>query len=147
MFRYCDDMVICWKYKNDADRITKALKGRLDRFSLKLNEEKTKVVSFSKRLFDKGCKKDSFDFLGFTFYLARSRNGGVIVKLKTYLKRIRSKLKNVKYWIKKNRHSAPMKILWQKFCAKLQGAYSLFWCIFQLCISLDFLSESSQNFL
>jgi len=121
LFRYCDDMVICCEYKHDAERILKALKGRLDRFSLKLNEEKTKVVSFMKRHYDRGVKQGNFDFLGFTFYIARSRKGRVIVKLKTSSKRMRVKLRNVKYWIKKNRHTAKMKILWQKFCIKLQG--------------------------
>ena len=47
MYRYCDDLVICCK-KRDAERITKSLQGRMERFSLKINEDKTKVVAFEK---------------------------------------------------------------------------------------------------
>ena len=46
MFRYCDDVVICCQYEHDARRINKALKSRLEKFNLRLNVEKTKLVSF-----------------------------------------------------------------------------------------------------
>jgi RNA-directed DNA polymerase len=121
LFRYCDDIVVCCEYRSDADRIMKSLKGRLDRFSLKLNEDKTKVVPFKKRNFDKGIKQGTFDFLGFKFYIARSRKGGVTVKLRTNSKRSRTKLKNMKTWIMKYRHTYKLKDLWMKFCIKLNG--------------------------
>jgi RNA-directed DNA polymerase len=121
IFRYCDDMVICCEYQYDAGRIVKALNGRLERFSLKLNKDKTKVVPFKKRDFDKGIKQGAFDFLGFTYYIARSRKGGVTVKLKTSTKRLRTKLKNVKIWMKRYRHTAKLKDLWRKYCTKLTG--------------------------
>lgn len=121
LFRYCDDMVICCEYRTDAERILKALKGRLCRFSLKMNEDKTKMVSFKMRDFEKGRKQETFDFLGFTFYIARSKNGWVIVKLKTSAKRIKSKLRNVKMWVKRFRHKYKLRELWERFCIKLAG--------------------------
>lgn len=121
LFRYCDDMVICCEYQSDAERILKALKGRLCRFSLKMNEDKTKIASFKMRGFERGIKQGTFDFLGFTFYIARSKNGHVIVKLKTSSKRIGSKLRNVKMWMIKFRHKYKLKKLWEKFCIKLAG--------------------------
>ena len=48
---------------------------RLAKFNLSLNEDKTKLVSFSKVQTRKGIKQGAFDFLGFTFYLGRSRKG------------------------------------------------------------------------
>jgi len=120
LFRYCDDMVICCRYAADANRITKALEGRLSKFKLELNLEKTKSVSFSKRLFDGGKDQGTFDFLGFTFYLARTRKGFVTVKVKTSRKRLRSKLANVKAWIKSHRHIRLLP-LWRTFRSKLVG--------------------------
>ena len=79
MFRYCDDIVICCRYRSDAERVVEALNGRLKKYSLMLNEEKTRLVSFSKKAFAGGVKHGTFDFLGFTFYLAQSRKGNVIV--------------------------------------------------------------------
>ena len=82
MYRYCDDLVICCK-KRDAERITKSLQGRMERFSLKINEDKTKVVAFEKTRV-KVQRQGTFDFLGFTFYLGTAKNGRTIVpKLRT----------------------------------------------------------------
>ena len=80
------DLVICCRYEEDAVRVRKALGKRLEKYKLKLNEEKTKMVSFSKSKRRRGIKQDAFDFLGFTFYLGRSMKGRVIPKLKTCAK-------------------------------------------------------------
>ncbi len=61
--RYADDLVISCNSKEDADRILKTLEKRLDRFSLKLNQEKTKAISFSKNQAKLGVRQDSFDYL------------------------------------------------------------------------------------
>ncbi|WP_375359839.1 reverse transcriptase domain-containing protein [Candidatus Tisiphia endosymbiont of Nemotelus uliginosus] len=49
LFRYCDDAVICCRYEEDAKKIKAVLARRLEKYKLKLNEEKTKMVRFSKR--------------------------------------------------------------------------------------------------
>jgi len=121
MFRYCDDIVICCRYQTDAIRIKRVLIKRLEKYKLSLNEEKTKCVNFSKRQKRHGVKQGSFDFLGFTIYLGNSRTGMIIPKLKTNRKRLRSKLKNIKTWIKRYRSSYPLKQLWQTLRAKLRG--------------------------
>ncbi len=120
-FRYCDDMVICCADPKDAQRIMKALEGRLAKFGLKLNTAKTTLVSFSKEQYRQGVKQGYFDFLGFTFYLGRTKHGAVVPKLKTNGKRIRNKLKRVSEWARKNRNRAPLKELWNVFCSKLRG--------------------------
>ena len=75
LFRYADDAIITCQYEKDARRIRETLGKRLAKFKLKLNEDKTKVVPFAKREAAKGRPQGSFDFLGFTFYLGRSRKG------------------------------------------------------------------------
>lgn len=121
MFRYADDMVICCRHKKDAERIKSVLSKRLAKYKLRLNEDKTKMVSFSRRKQRHGIKQGAFDFLGFTFYLGRSRRGNVIPKLKTSGKRFRSKLNRVTEWARKNRNRLPLKQLWKTFCSKLRG--------------------------
>jgi RNA-directed DNA polymerase len=121
MFRYCDDLVVCCQYEHDARRINKALKGRLEKFNLQLNEEKTKRVSFDKRAYRSGSKPQVFDFLGLTFYWGRSRKGAVIPKVKTNGKRFRSKLKKVNLWGRKVRNKYPLPVIWRLFCQKLDG--------------------------
>lgn len=120
-FRYADDLVICFRYQKDANRVKEVLGKRLEKYKLKLNEDKTKMVSFSKSAMQQGIKQGAFNFLGFTFYLGRTKRGIVIPKLKTEGKRFRSKLKKVNDWAKKMRNKVPLKIIWKAFCRKLQG--------------------------
>ncbi len=121
MFRYADDLVICSRYDSDAQRIKRALGKRLTKFKLKLNTDKTKLVEFSKRRYSLGKKQETFDFLGFTFYLGRTRRGGLTTKVKTSRKRMCSKLKNVNEWGRANRNRYPLRMLWKTFVAKLRG--------------------------
>jgi len=121
MFRYADDLIICCRYERDAIKVKTALAKRLAKYKLKLNEDKTKLVSFSKNKSRQGIKQEKFDFLGFTFYLGRSRAGRVIPKLKTNGKRFRSKLKRVNEWARSNRNKWPLRQLWKTFCAKIRG--------------------------
>ena len=117
LFRYCDDAVICCQTAHDAERIIKALSGRLDKYRLSLNEDKTRLVEFTKP----GGKGKVFDFLGFTFYWGKARNGRWIPKVKTDAKRIRVKLKRVRQWISRRRNLYKLKELWKSFCTKLRG--------------------------
>jgi group II intron reverse transcriptase/maturase len=120
MFRYCDDIVICCRYQRDGERILKALKGRLAKYSLELNAEKTRLVRYSRKGFERGEKQGTFDFLGFTFYLGRTLRGNVSTRLKTSRKRFRSKIAKVNEWVRRNR-SIPMSDLWKTFVSKLRG--------------------------
>ena len=121
LIRYADDAVICCELEEDAIRIRASLGKRLDKFKLQLNEEKTKLVGFNKAKARLGIKQGTFDFLGFTFYWTRSRGMRIIPKLKTRGKTVKAKLKKVKEWVKQERHKAPMKKLWDRFCKKLGG--------------------------
>lgn len=120
-FRYCDDGVICCRYKEDSIKIRAVLAKRLEKYKLKLNEEKTKMVKFSKACTKRGERQESFDFLGFTIYLGKSRKGIIIPKLKSCGKRIRSKLKSVNEWCRAIRNKHKLKVIWELFCSKLRG--------------------------
>ena len=120
MFRYCDDLVICCRYRSDGERILKALGGRLNKYSLELKKEKTKLVSFSRKAMVRGDKQGTFDFLGFTFYLGKTLRGNFTAKVRTSRKRFRSELAQVKEWVRRNR-SVPMRRLWTTFVSKLRG--------------------------
>jgi RNA-directed DNA polymerase len=121
IFRYCDDAVICCRYTEDAMRIRIALAKRLEKYKLKLNEEKTKVVNFSKSKSSQNVKQETFNFLGFTFYLGKSRKGRIIPKVKSCSRRISSKLKRVNDWCKDIRNKYKLPVIWKSFCSKLRG--------------------------
>ena len=120
LFRYADDAVICCQDAQDAQRIKVALANRLAKYGLKLNEQKTQLVCFSKRGKQRGAKTGGFDFLGFTVYLGRSRRGYITPKLKTSGKRFRGKLKRLGEWARRVRNALPLKQIWALFQAKLR---------------------------
>lgn len=121
MVRYADDIVICCQYNQDAERIKIALDRRLAEHGLKMNASKTKLVKFSKSKKRGGEAQDTFDFLGFTFYIGRSRKGYYIIKLKTVGKRFRSKLKKVNDWARSIRNKMKLKEIMKIAAAKLRG--------------------------
>jgi RNA-directed DNA polymerase len=121
IFRYCDDLIVCATDTRDINKIIRSLDKRLNKFGLKVNLEKTKTVKFNRYTFERGEKQESFDFLGFTFYLSRARAGFVTIKVKTSKKTMRAKLTNVKTWIRLNRFKGTLLEIWLEFCKKIQG--------------------------
>src|SRR3989344_124052 len=121
MVRYADDIVICCQYSQDAKRIKIALNKRLTKYGLKMNEDKTRLVKFSKKKKGQGEDQETFDFLGFTFYIAKSRKGFYLVKVKTNGKRLRAKLKKVNDWARTIRNKVPLKQIMKIAAAKARG--------------------------
>lgn len=121
LFRYADDLVICCQYARDGARIRKALTGRLARFSLGLNQAKTRMVSFRRPARHSQSRSPVFDFLGFTFYWGRSRQGYRIPKVKTSRHRLRAKLVALNVWAKAVHSRYPLGRIWTALCAKVRG--------------------------
>lgn len=120
-FSWATRLVICCQYNRDAERVKKALSKRLEKYGLKMNEDKTKLVKFSKRQQRQGIKQETFDFLGFTFYLGKSRKGFYLVKLKTIGKRFSSKLKKVNDWARSIKNKTSLTQIMKISAAKVRG--------------------------
>lgn len=121
MILYADDLVICCQHHRDAERIKLALSKRLAKYGLKMNEEKTKLVKFSIRKQKQRTRQETFDFLGFTFYIGKSRKGYPLVKLKTSGKRFRMKLKKVNEWARAIRNKVSLTQIMKTAAAKIRG--------------------------
>lgn len=146
LFRYADDAVICCRRHEDAERNKMALPKRLEKFHLRLNEEKTKLVSFSKGKMRSGIRQGVFDFLGFTFYLGRSRQSKVIPKVKTSGKRLRSKLTKVNHWARQVRNQAPLSMIWKVF-RQAYGSYQLLRYDLQFQAHGEILVSGNEDFI
>ncbi len=144
MYRYADDLIIVCRYEKDAIRIKESLGKRLAKFGLKMNEDKTKLVKFSKSQSAKGILQETFDFLGFTFYIGRSKRGKALVKLKTCGKRLRSKLKKVNEWARMNRSRYKLDELWQRFIARMRGHIHYFGVSFNMKAVSKYVYKSTQ---
>lgn len=130
LIRYADDFVCCFQYKEDAERFYKALIERLSKFGLELAIEKSKIIEFGRFAEENREKRgedkpETFDFLGFTHYCSKSRNGKFRVKRKTSKKKFRASLKRMKMWLKRNMHE-PVKNLIEGVNAKLRGHFNYY---------------------
>jgi RNA-directed DNA polymerase len=146
MFRYADDQVICCSNADDARRLTKALPRRLNRFGLEMNEEKSKVLSFDRDRFEKGLKQESFDFLGFTFFIGRTAKGFPVPMIKTASKKFNAKLRRVTEWCKKYRNVYKMADLWRFLCRKLVGHVNYFGISFNNRMVGRFIRRATKEF-
>ncbi|MGN1156287.1 MAG: group II intron reverse transcriptase/maturase, partial [Agathobacter sp.] len=107
MVRYADDFVCCFQHKREAIQFYESLKLRLKKFNLEIAEDKTKVIPFG-RFAENNAKRTgngkpaTFDFLGFTHYCGKSKQGKFRVKRKSSRKKVQGKLKESKEWLKSN---------------------------------------------
>lgn len=99
MVRYADDSVFCFQYEEDVENFYKALIARLGKFNLVVAEEKTKVIELKKRDIREtkdNRESNSFDFLGFTHYEGKDKNGRMRVKRKTSKKKYKASISRCK---------------------------------------------------
>ena len=124
LVRYADDFVMGFDWEDDARRVMRTLPKRFERFGLTIHPDKTRLVEFrkSKELRDPNGGPGHFDFLGFTHYWGKARNGRWTVKRKTAKNRLSRALKAMGEWVRKQRHR-PVREQWRKINQKLVGHY------------------------
>ena len=109
--RYADDLVILCR--RDVRRPMEVLTSVLDRLDLQLNQAKTKVVD---------AQQESFDFLGFSYHLRRSRTSGKVYPHVEPSKRSVQRLKDrVKRLTDRRRCPVPLEHVVEELNASLRG--------------------------
>lgn len=94
--RYADDFILMFQYENEAVQAKELLRERLGKFGLELAEDKTRVLPMGRY---KGTK-DTFDFLGFTFFNTLTRGGKYRLGVRTSQKKLKAKRQVVKAWLR-----------------------------------------------
>ena len=112
LIRYIDDFIVCFEYKEDAERFISVLEKRLAKFSLTLELEpnKTRLIEFrksatqSRKTRGEG-KPETLYFLGFTHYCTTNRKGYFRMGRKTEKSRLRrsigklqDKMREIRHW-------------------------------------------------
>jgi group II intron reverse transcriptase/maturase len=129
--RFCDDFVVAFQYREDAKRFWADLRGRLAKFNLELNADKTRLIEFGRfAARDRKArglgKPETFRFLGFTHVCGKARTTGRF-KLKriTDAKRVRAKLRALRGEIERRRHQPlPEQARW--LASVLRGHYQYY---------------------
>ena len=127
LVRYADDFIVCFQYGREAKVFVERLKQRLDKFGLKIAKDKTRVIEFGRFVWQKAQRENkrvaTFDFLGFTHYCDKTREGKFKVGRKTARTRFRKKIKEMNEWLKNIRNLVGLKEWWKMLKQKLLGHY------------------------
>jgi group II intron reverse transcriptase/maturase len=125
--RFCDDFVVGFQYRKDAERFLQDLRDRFLRFNLELHKDKTRLIEFgrfaaqNRRRRGKG-KPKTFDFLGFTHICAKTKDGKFTVDRHSIGKRIRAKLMELKKELRRRLHQ-PLPVVAKWLRVVLLGHY------------------------
>ena len=118
--RYADDVVVGFEHESDARRFWDAMRERLQKFSLSLHPEKTRLLEFGRHAATnrkrRGLgKPETFNFLGFTFICGKSLRGRFLLKRRSRRDRLKAKLKEVAGELRQRMHqSIPAQGTWLK---------------------------------
>jgi len=118
--RYADDVVVGFEHESDVRRFWDAMRERLQKFSLSLHPDKTRLVEFGRfaaaNRKRRGLgKPETFAFLGFTLVCSKSRRGRFLLKRRSRRDRMKAKLKDVSNELRHQMHqSIPEQGNWLK---------------------------------
>jgi len=109
LIRYIDDFIVCFQYRQDAERFQAVLRQRLQKFHLELEPSKTRLIAFG-RFAQRDAelqgrrKPETLYFLGFTHYCTRNRRGGFMIGRKTEKSRLRRTIQRLQARMREIRH-------------------------------------------
>jgi RNA-directed DNA polymerase len=125
LFRYADDFLCAFQFKEDAENFERSLKDRIEGFGLEIAPEKTRRLEYgfyaAQNAKRKKEKLPTFTFLGFTHYCGRTRQGVFKVKRHTSVKKFKAKLREYTSWIRKARGKMSTGELMRSAKARIQG--------------------------
>jgi group II intron reverse transcriptase/maturase len=124
LIRYCDDFVIGFERRDDAERVMEALPQRMRRYGLRLHPGKTRLLDFGPPS-DGGGGGATFDFLGFTIHWTKSQRGHWRMAYRTRRARIRRAIERAADWCRRHRHW-PVRDQHAALTRKLLGHYGYF---------------------
>lgn len=114
--RYADDAVLGFQSKWDANEYRALLVQRLAKFGLVLHADKTRLIRFGRFAAQQRAergegKPESFDFLGFTHFCTKRKNGEFQVGRKTSRKRLVKQIKAIQTELRRRLHNPPRQTL------------------------------------
>ena len=121
-------LLLCFQYREDAERVLAVLPKRFAKYGLTLHPEKTQLLAFGRSALPRrpdAPQPATFDFLGFTHVCARSRRGRFTIHVRTMRKRLRRSTKAVAQWCQQHRHD-PVENQAAALNAKLRGHYQYY---------------------
>jgi group II intron reverse transcriptase/maturase len=104
LIRFADDFVVTFEREEDARKVMRVVGRRFERYGLRLHPEKTRLLPFGKPPKSESKGSATFDFLGFTHYWGKARNGYWIYRVKTRKAKLRQAVVSVADWCRRHRY-------------------------------------------
>lgn len=129
-FRFADDVVVCFQYREDAERFHAGMRERLAKFHLELHSEKTRLLEFGRfaaqnRQKQGEGKPETFTFLGFTHFCGLNRKGNFTVLRKSARKKVTAKMKELAGELRR-RITEPIEVIGKWLRQVLEGHYQYY---------------------
>lgn len=121
LVRFADDFIIMFQYQDEAEKVYKVLPLRFAKYGLELAQDKTKILPFGRY---KGTK-ETFDFLGFTHFNTKGRNGKYTLGHRITKKKKRQKKDKIKKFLKEHMHDN-LDVTIKKLNRILTGMYNYY---------------------
>jgi hypothetical protein len=125
-------LVLGFACEGDARRVLEVLPKRFAKYGLTLHPDKTRLLPFQRPPYQPSrtrppgqARPGTFDFLGFTHFWERSRQGNWVVKRKTASRRLSRALRTIAQWCRLHRHR-PLAEQHQTLRQKLRGHYAYY---------------------
>ncbi len=131
LVRFADDFLLGFEHKADAEKVYRVLFQRFEKYGLRLHETKTRLVPFGKPAAPgsppegDGPAPGTFDFLGFTHFWGKDREGRWVIRRKTARKRLGRSLQAISQWCRNNRHR-PLREQVEMLGRKLKGHFGYY---------------------
>jgi len=131
LVRFAEDFILGFENKAEAEKVYRVLFRRFEKYGLRLHEEKTRLVpcgpptDSSPPSERDGPSPGTFDFLGFTHYWGKDRQGRWVIRRKTARKRFGRSRKAISQWCHKNLHE-PMRVQVEVLGRKLKGHFGYY---------------------
>jgi group II intron reverse transcriptase/maturase len=124
LIRFADDFVLVCERREEAEALLAQVKTRFQNYGLMLHPEKTRIVDF-RHPWGRESKPQTFDFLGFTHYWAKTQKGGYAMQSKTKGKKLSAALIKIGDWCKRHRHE-PMEFQHRELSSRVRGHYAYY---------------------
>jgi group II intron reverse transcriptase/maturase len=124
LIRFADDYVVVCQKREDAEALLEQVTRRFQSYGLTIHPEKTRIVDF-RHPWRSEHKPQTFDFLGFTHYWAKTIGGGHAVKRKTKAKKFRAALVEIGDWCKRHRHES-LELQHRELSHRVRGHYAYY---------------------
>jgi RNA-directed DNA polymerase len=127
LIRYCDDFVMLFACRKDAERVQAVLAKRLGRFGLQLHPQKTRLLDLRpEKAKEAHIRQEApLVFLGFQHLWGKSLRGTWVVRQYTAKHRLARALKAINEVCRRRRHE-PLPQQHQRLSWMLKGHYAYF---------------------